>query len=46
MGQDVRTHMKPYDQWTVEAGLDAAFGGANAKLTTSLTKRQQQMEQQ
>nr|BDD45784.1 hypothetical protein 4 [Moraxellaceae bacterium] len=46
MGHDVRTHMKHYGQWTDEAGLDAAFGAANAKLTTSLTKRQQQMQQQ
>ena len=42
MGYDVRTHMKHYGQWTDEAGLDAAFGAANAKLTASLTKRQQQ----
>ena len=46
MGHDVRTHMKHYGQWTDEAGLDAAFGAANAKLTASLTKRQQQMQQQ
>ena len=39
MGHDVRTHMKHYGQWTDEAGLDAAFGAANAKLTASLTKR-------
>ena len=32
--------------WTDEAGLDAAFGAANAKLAASLTKRQQQMQQQ
>ena len=35
-----------YGQWTDEAGLDAAFGAANAKLTESLHKRQQQMQQQ
>jgi hypothetical protein len=60
MGHDVRTHMKHYGQWTDEAGLDAAFGAANAKLMASvqaitkqnsgmdasLTKRQQQMQQQ
>ena len=46
MGHDVRTHMKHYGQWTDEAGLDAAFGAANAKLTASLSKRQQQMQQQ
>ena len=46
MGHDVRTHMKHYGQWTDEAGLDAAFGAANAKLTESLNKRQQQMQQQ
>ena len=40
MGHDVRTHMKHFGQWTNEAGLDAAFGDANAKLTSSLTKRQ------
>ena len=40
MGHDMRTHMKHYGQWTDEAGLDAAFGAANAKLTSSLTKRQ------
>ena len=45
MGHDVRTHMKHYGQWTDEAGLDATFGAANAKLTESLTKRQQQMQQ-
>ena len=33
MGHEVRTHMKHYGQWTDEAGLDAAFGAANAKLT-------------
>ena len=46
MGYDVRTHMKHYCQWTDEAGLDAAFDAANAKLNESLTKRQQQMQQQ
>ena len=46
MGHDVRTHMKHYGQWTDEAGLDAAFGAANAKLTASPTQRQQQMQQQ
>ena len=40
MGYDVRTHMKHYCQWTDEAGLDAAFDAANAKLNESLTKRQ------
>ena len=44
MGHTVKTHMKHYGQWTDEAGLDAAFGAANAKLTASLTKRQQQMQ--
>ena len=43
MGYDVRTHMKHYCQWTDEAGLDAAFDAANAKLNESLTKRQYQM---
>ena len=33
MGHDVRTHIKHYGQWTDEAGLDAAFGAANTKLT-------------
>ena len=28
------------------AGLDTAFGAANAKLTASPTQRQQQMQQQ
>ena len=46
MGHDVLTHMKHYGQWTDEAGLDAAFGAANAKLTASLTERQQQLQQQ
>ncbi|AHF64116.1 putative phage integrase family [Synechococcus sp. WH 8109] len=46
MGHNVRTHMKHYGQWTDEAGLDAAFGAANVKLTASQTKRQQQMQQQ
>ena len=46
MGHDVRTHIKHYGQWTDEAGLDAAFGEANAQLTASLTRRQQQMTQQ
>ena len=32
MGHDVRTHMKHYGQWTDEAGLDAAFGAANARI--------------
>jgi hypothetical protein len=34
MGHDVSTHMKYYGQWTDEAGLDAAFGAANARLLT------------
>ena len=46
MGHDMHTHMKHYAQWTDEAGLDAAFGAANDKLTASLTRRQQQMQQQ
>jgi hypothetical protein len=46
MGHNVRTHMKHYGQWTDEADFDAAFGAANARLTASLTKRQQQMKQQ
>ena len=45
MGQAVITDMKHYGQWTDEAGLDTAFGAANAKLTTSVTRRQQQMQQ-
>ena len=32
MGHDVSTHMKYYGQWTDEAGLDGAFGAANARL--------------
>jgi integrase len=32
MGHDVRTHMKHYGQWTDEAGLEHAFGAANAQL--------------
>jgi hypothetical protein len=32
MGHDIRTHMKHYGQWTDEAGLDAAFGAANARI--------------
>ena len=39
-------HLKHYGQWTDEAGLDAAFGAANAKLTASLTECQQQTQQQ
>ena len=46
MGHDVLTHMKHYGQWTDEAGLDAAFSAANAKLTATLTERKQQMQQQ
>ena len=46
MGHDVCTHMKHYGQWTDEVGLDAAFDAANAKLTASLSNRQQQMQQQ
>lgn len=46
MGHDVRTHMKHYGQWPDEAGLEEAFGAANARLTASLTKCQQQMPQQ
>ena len=45
MGHDVCAHMKHYGQWTDEDGLDTAFGAANAKLTSALTKRQQQMQQ-
>ena len=37
--------MKHYGQWTDEAGLDAAFSAANAKLTASLSNRQKQMQQ-
>lgn len=36
MGHKVRTHMKHYGQWTDEAGLDAALGAANKKLTSGL----------
>ena len=46
IGHDVRTHMKHCCRWTDEAGIDAAFGAAKAKLTASLTKRQQKMQQQ
>ena len=28
------SHMKHYGEWTDEAGLDAAFGAANARLIT------------
>ena len=42
MGHDVRTHVKHYGQWTDEAGLDAAFGAANQKLTAGLRKYQGQ----
>ncbi len=45
MGHDVRTHMQHCGQWTDEAGLDAAFGAAKAKLTASLTRRQQHLQQ-
>ena len=34
MGHDVSTHMKYYGQWTDEAGLNAVFGAANARLQT------------
>ena len=37
MGHDVRTHMKHYGQWTDEAGLDAAFGAANERLTAGVS---------
>ena len=40
MGHDVRTHMKHYGQWTDEAGLDAAFGAANARITAGLREGQ------
>ena len=39
MGHDVRSQIKDYGQWTDEAGLDAEFGAANAKLTARLPKR-------
>ena len=41
MGHDIRTHMKHYGQWTDEAGLDAAFGAANARLTARLREDQE-----
>ena len=44
ISHDVHTHMKHYGQWTDEAGLDAAFGTANAKLAALLIKHQQQMQ--
>ena len=37
MGHDVRTHIKHYGQWTDEAGLDAAIGAANARLTAGVS---------
>jgi len=46
MGHEVRTHIKHHGQWNDEPCLDAAFGAANAKLTASLTKSQQLMQQQ
>ena len=33
MGHDLKTHIRHYGQWTDEAGLVAAFGAANARLT-------------
>ena len=44
ISHDVHTHMKHCGQWTDEAGLDAAFGTANAKLAALLIKHQQQMQ--
>ena len=44
ISHDVRTRMKHCGQWTDEAGLDAAFGTANAKLAALLIKHQQQMQ--
>ena len=40
MGHDIRTHMKHYGQWTDEAGLDAAFGAANDRITARLREGQ------
>jgi hypothetical protein len=40
MGNDVRTHMKHYVQWTDEVALDAAFGAANARITARLKEGQ------
>ena len=40
MGHDVRSHMKHNGQWTDEAGLDAAFGAANARIAADLREDQ------
>jgi hypothetical protein len=36
MGHNACTHIKYYGQWDDEAGLDAAFGAANARLNTKI----------
>tara|TARA_B100001063_G_scaffold242597_1_gene271529 strand:- start:904 stop:1101 length:198 start_codon:yes stop_codon:yes gene_type:complete len=41
-----RSALRSSERWIDEAGLDAAFGAANAKFTASLAKRQQEMQQQ
>jgi hypothetical protein len=46
MGHDVATHMNHYGQWIDDQDMEKEVDAANAKLTTSLTKRQQQMQQQ
>ena len=40
MSHDIRAHMKYYGQWTDEAGLDAAFSAANARITARLREGQ------
>ena len=40
MGHDLRTRTKHYGQWTDEAGLDTAFGAANARITARLREGQ------
>ena len=46
MGHDVRTHTKHYGQWIDDQDMEKEVDAANMAVAATLSKRQQQMQQQ
>ena len=46
MGHDVRTHMKHYGHWIDDQDMEKEVDAANMAVAATLSKRQQQMQQQ
>ena len=46
MGHDVRTHMKHYGLWIDGQDIKKEVDAANMAMAATLSKRQQQMQQQ